>query len=225
MNSLFSQNCLICRQESINAICAYCQSDLDLFNCQQFEYNLMHCPNIQKGLKKVSFPHILALSDYQWPISKLLTGLKFSAKFPHAHALARLFVKNCLATGDDKPQFIVPIPLHKNRFLTRKFNQSIELAKHISQLSNIPMNTNLLNRVKSTRQQTDLTAVARKRNLRNAFCIPPTALEQLIEYQHIALFDDVVTTGTTINSAYNLLHKANPKLRIDVWSICITLQR
>jgi ComF family protein len=184
----------------------------------------MGWPKVHKGLAKVSFPHILALSDYQWPIAKLLTGLKFNAKIPNARALAVLFENNCLATLPDKPQLIIPIPLHKNRYLSRKFNQSIEIAKHISQLTNIPLNCALLSRSKSTEQQTELNATARRKNLRKAFSINVNAQQKLTEYNHIVLFDDVITTGTTMNTAFKLLTEANPNLRIDIWSICLTLQ-
>lgn len=225
MITLITQNCLICRQSSIDSICQYCQSDLTLFDCHTYQHNLMHWPKVHQGLAKVTFPNVLALSDYQWPISKLLTGLKFSSKIPNAYALASLFTQTCLTTLPNKPQLIIPIPLHKNRFLLRKFNQSIEIAKHIGQLTNIPMNSALLSRCKSTQQQTELTAPARRKNLRNAFSINNKAIQKLAEYKHIVLFDDVITTGTTVDIAFELIHELNPNLRIDVWSICITLQR
>lgn len=225
MITLFTQNCLICRQSSIDSICQYCKSDLPLFDCDTYQHNLMHWPKVSKGLTKVTFPNILALSDYQWPISKLLTGLKFSTKITNAYALASLFTQTCLITLPTKPQLIIPIPLHKNRYLYRKFNQSITIAKHISRLTDIPMNAALLTRRKSTKQQTELTSTARRKNLRNAFAISDKAMQKLAEYKHIVLFDDVVTTGTTIDIAFQLIRKLNPNIRIDVWSICITLQR
>jgi ComF family protein len=183
----------------------------------------MLSPKVNAGLAKVDFPQVLALADYQWPLSKLLTGLKFSKQVPNAHALATVFVKHCLSSIPDLPQLIIPMPLHKNRYLYRKFNQSIELAKQICNLSQLEMDTSIISRCKSTPAQTDLSAVQRRKNLRHAFAVDEASQLRLKTYTHVALFDDVITTGTTMNFAYRSLRKHNPNLRIDIWSICLTL--
>jgi ComF family protein len=223
MQTGLSQNCLVCKQPSDTAICQYCCDDLTLFDIDRYQHNLMLSPKVSLGLPKVDFPQVLALADYQWPLSKLLTGLKFSKHVPNAHALAALFVKHCLSSIPILPQLIIPMPLHKNRYLFRKFNQSIELAKQICSLSQLDMDTSIIYRCKSTPAQTDLSAAQRRKNLRHAFEIDAAAKQRLKNYQHIALFDDVITTGSTMNCAYRSLRKHNPSLKIDVWSICLTL--
>jgi ComF family protein len=185
----------------------------------------MYSPKVSSGLVKVDFTSVLALADYQWPLSKLLTGLKFSKSMPNANALAAIFVKHCLSSIPILPQRIIPIPLHKNRYLYRKFNQSVELAKHICRLSQIDMDTSIIRRCKSTPAQTDLSAVQRRKNLHNAFEVDEASQLRLKRYNHVALFDDVITTGSTMNCAYHSLRKHNPHLKIDIWSICITLGR
>jgi ComF family protein len=181
-------------------------------------------PLISKGLEKVDFTQLFAIADYQWPISSLLTGLKFSAKLPHAKALAQLFVEHNLKLDTELPQVIVPIPLHNNRYLWRKYNQSYEICRHLSQLVQIPCEHKILLRTEATQPQTNLSASQRKKNLRRAFSLAPKSLAQLEQYRHIALFDDVITTGATTNAAYLCLKKACPQLRIDIWSICVTLK-
>jgi ComF family protein len=185
----------------------------------------MLSPKVNLGLIQVDFPQVLALAEYQWPLSKLLTGLKFSKHVPNAHALATLFVRHCLHSIPNLPQLIIPIPLHKSRYFLRTFNQSIELAKQICKLSRLDMDTSIIRRCKSTTAQTDLSADQRRSNLRNAFEIDETAQQRLKRYDHIVLFDDVITTGSTVNSAYRRLLKHNPQLRIDIWCICLTLAR
>jgi ComF family protein len=224
MQTGLSQSCLVCKQSSATAICQYCVDDLALFDINRYQHNLLLSPKVRAGLSKVDFTQVLALADYQWPLSKLLTGLKFSKHVPNAHALAALFVKHCLSSIPILPQLIIPMPLHKNRYLFRKFNQSIELAKHICSLSQLNMNTSIINRCKSTPAQTDLSAAQRRKNLHNAFEINEAAEQRLKNYKHIVLFDDVITTGSTVNSAYNRLRQHNPNLKIDVWSIFITLK-
>lgn len=220
-----SENCLICKQSSSTSICQYCFDDLTLFDVDRYHHNLMLSPKVNLGLTKVDFPQVLALADYQWPLSALLTGLKFSKDIPNAHALASIFAKHCLSSIPVLPQLIIPMPLHKNRYLFRKFNQSVELAKQICKLSQLDMDTSIINRCKSTPAQTNLSAVQRRKNLRNAFEINEAAHQRLKGYQHIVLFDDVITTGSTMNGAYRSLRKHNPSLKIDVWSICLTLAR
>ena len=223
MNFTIPQSCLVCNQNSQSSLCEYCMQDLSLFDVGKYQHNLLYMPNVAKGLPQVDFPQVLALADYQWPLSKLLTGLKFSQHLPNAYALAALFVKHCLTCAPNLPQVVVPMPLHKNRYAYRKFNQSIELAKTICKLSQLKLDTSIIKRPKSTSAQTHLTAVQRRSNLRQAFEINKTALERLKTYEHIAIFDDVITTGSTMNCAYRCLNKHNPRLKIDVWSICLTL--
>jgi ComF family protein len=225
MQIAMSQSCLICKQSSCSAICQYCFDDLTLFDIDRYQHNLMLSPKVKLGLAKVDFPQVLALADYQWPLSKLLTGLKFSKHVPNAHALATLFVRHCLSSAPILPQLIIPMPLHKNRYLNRKFNQSIELAKQICRLSPLDMDTSIISRCKSTPAQTDISAAQRRKNLRNAFDVNAASQLRLQRYNHIALFDDVITTGSTMNCAYRSLRKHNPGLRIDIWCICITLVR
>ena len=220
-----SQNCLVCKQSSSTSICQYCFDDLTLFDVDRYHHNLMLSPKVNLGLAKVDFPNVLALADYQWPLSTLLTRLKFSKNIPNAHALASIFVKHCLSAIPVLPQLIIPMPLHKNRYLFRKFNQSIELAKQICKLSPLDMDTSIINRCKSTPAQTNLSAIQRRKNLHNAFEINEAAHQRLKGYQHIVLFDDVITTGSTMNGAYRSLRKHNPSLKIDIWSICLTLAR
>jgi len=225
MLNALNQSCLVCRQASGTSICQYCISDLTLFDIDRYQHNLMLSPKVKLGLAQVDFPQVLALADYQWPLSKLVTGLKFSKHVPNAHALATLFVNHCLCSIPVLPQVIIPMPLHKNRYFFRKFNQSIELAKQICRLSRLDMDTSIINRCKSTPAQTDLSAAQRRKNLRNAFEIDAAAQQRLKGYKHIALFDDVITTGSTMNCAYRSLLKYNPSLKIDIWSICLTLAR
>lgn len=223
MRAKLSQICLVCRQSSSTAICQYCFDDFTLFDIDRYHHNLMLSPKIKRGLAKVDFPLVLALADYQWPLSKLITGLKFSKKLPNADALARLFVQHCLSSITELPEIIIPMPLHKNRYLHRKFNQSIELAKQICKISQLEMNTSILSRCRSTLAQTNLSAAQRRKNLLSAFNVNETSRERLKGFKHIALFDDVITTGTTMNCAYRVLRKHNPNMKIDIWSICLTL--
>jgi ComF family protein len=224
MKLSIKQNCLLCQQSSSNLICAYCHADISTFNCSEYQQNLLNWPKVKRGLKSVNFETLLALADYQWPLSRLLTGLKFSAQLANAKAVAGLFYQNTLAELVTLPDVIVPMPLHSRRYYQRKFNQSIEIAKHLSALTGIHLDTTLLKRIKKTKAQTTLSVAQRKVNLHQAFTVNQHQFSTLQGYRHIVLFDDVVTTGATMNAAYKLLRKTLPTARIDIWCICLTLE-
>ena len=215
---LQQQSCIICQQNSRALICQYCKEDLLLFDLPRCHYNLLNMPQVKRGLAVTTFTHLLALADYQWPLAQLVGGLKFSAKLQYSKALAELFVGHCLCGNQDHPQAILPIPLHSGRYISRKYNQSIEISKEISRLSGIPLDLCILKRHKSTDAQSALSATKRRTNLRNAFTVMAP-----IKYKHIALFDDVLTTGATMQSAYQLLKQQHPQMQIDIWSVCLTL--
>ncbi len=214
-----TQQCLLCKQESKALVCGYCTQDLVLFECERYNYNLLNWPKAQRGLKFLSADHVLAMADYQWPLSRLITGLKFSNKIMHANALAELFFHHALSKNDSLPQVIIPVPLHPRRYQTRKYNQSVELGKCISALTGITLKTDLITRHKATQTQTSLSSSQRKANMKNAF-----SLHRPIKFQHIAILDDVITTGATVEAIYQLIKSHNPNIQIDIWSMCLTLE-
>ncbi|MBE2254688.1 MAG: ComF family protein [Ignavibacteria bacterium] len=102
--------------------------------------------------------------------------------------------------------FLIPVPLHPVKERERGFNQSYYIAKGISEISMIPLETKILKRVKNTKSQTKLTITQRKQNVANAFKIDDLFLS-LIRKKNILLLDDVVTTGSTLNEICYILRK------------------
>ncbi len=117
----------------------------------------------------------------------------------------------------DGADFLLPIPLHSRRILFRKFNQSAELARGLSDVTSIPMKIEWLQRVRFTKQQVGLTRRVRKRNLKNAFSINKKVISKL-KGAHVILVDDVMTTGATVEACTKVLRKAKVK-RVDVLTV------
>lgn len=215
-SALASQSCLLCYQRSRQLLCRWCRNDLKLFNLQACDYNLLLWPKIRQGLGNVTYHRLLACTEYQWPLDTLIRDLKFSRKPRNAIALADLFYDHVLAQYRPWPEVIIPVPLHYSRYRTRHYNQAMEIAKRLNQRSGLPL-AEVCKRAKATQPQTELSGAQRRRNLRHAFI-----LTQKIETRSVAIVDDVITTGTTINSLCDTLLQHYPDLKIDVWTIAIS---
>lgn len=217
-----NQHCLICQQSSAFLICHYCETDIDYYKLINFQHNLLNNMSIRLGLTVSEFDQLIAISDYQWPLANLITQLKFNAKSTHARGLAQLFYDHGLPSVTKLPEAIIPIPLHKTRLAQRKYNQAAVIALEIAKMSQIPCLPDVLQRTRNTCAQTELSASERQKNTQGAFTLNKTLTDGL---SHIALFDDVITTGATISSAAAALRSHYPKMQIDAWSICITPKR
>lgn len=211
--------CLFCRQATDQALlCHYCAEELPLL-----DHHCRLCGTPMAGKENIcghcqlqppvwDFLHILA--DYQFP----LIGLIHQLKYQHRPLPAVLFGKmlaEIYPEEEPKPEVILPVPLHWRRQWQRGYNQAQELARPINKYLNIPVDMQLLQRKRATKVQAGLSRVLRQSNLKDAFQIRPH------HYQHVALLDDVVTTGATVTALVRLLKESGCQ-RIDVWAICRT---
>ncbi len=109
------------------------------------------------------------------------------------------------------PDVIVPVPLHKQRLMQRGFNQSVEIGRTLSRSLGIPLDKRSCIRVRSTPEQSGLPARKRKTNIKGAFQVSEDFGEK-----HIAILDDVMTTGSTVSELARSLNAKGAK-RVDVW--------
>ncbi len=106
------------------------------------------------------------------------------------------------------------MPLHYTRQRNRGFNQSMEIARSVSQSLGIPILSSVCQRVRATQAQSTLKAKDRQKNVKNAFSV-----DHLNGLHHIAIIDDVVTTGSTVDELSKRLYQQGVKI-IEVWCIC-----
>lgn len=162
-------------------------------------------------------PPVLALATgtvhaaflYTAPVDGLIQGFKFHEDLGAGRHLARMALP-VLAAGT--PQALLPIPLHRNRLRLRGFNQSLELAKYWSRCTGIPVFAQALVRARATAVQSGLKGAERAANVQGAF----RAVGLLPA--HVALVDDVYTTGATCAAATEVLLAAGVR-RVDVWCL------
>jgi ComF family protein len=162
-----------------------------------------------------AFDRTLAAVNYAFPIDALLHSLKYRTNLALAPVLADLL----LAQIDTAvlPDFIVPMPLHAVRLRERGFNQAMEISRQISKKSDVPLLPTLCRRVRDTASQTGLPWKERKKNIRNAF-----DCEGNLDGKRIAIVDDVMTTGATLNELARVLRKCGA-VHISAWVVARTL--
>jgi len=158
----------------------------------------------------------LSLFRYQQPITQLIADFKYHQRLN----LCTFFADQISQQLIDKklPDLLIPIPLHPNRLAQRGYNQSLILAKVLSKKLSIPISNEHLIRVIDTQSQSSLAYKQRKNNIEHAFKLINNNLPA-----HIALIDDVLTTGHTANTASLLLRKSGVET-IELWTIARTLR-
>lgn len=154
---------------------------------------------------------------YKEPVDWLIRQLKFHARLPHIKVLGALLRDYLIKTGADCPELILPVPMHPGRQRQRGFNQALEIARPLARHFNVPLAMNLCERHLDTAPQTNLPARRRAANIRNAF-----RLRAPLNAKHIAIVDDVMTTGATANELARLL-KRHGAARVQVWVLARTV--
>ena len=221
------QTCLLCdeRTDGVTPICMACETELPWLgdHCQTCALPLpaagLTCGQCLN--QPPAFEQVIAPWTYSFPIDSLITRFKHSAKWPFGHLLGELLAQSLQHRFDNdlpRPDTLVPVPLAARRLRQRGFNQAAMLARWLSIRLEIPSDERLLLRPRDTDAQQDLNAEARKKNLRKAFAL---AADAAPEGRHLALVDDVLTTGATAHALARLLMDAGAT-RVDVYCLART---
>lgn len=202
---IWNFRCLHCEGRlalSHHGFCSHCTKLLEVHPyCQHCGSRLLsfqpHCGHCLRDEPK--WQRIVQISDYQAPLAEWIHRFKFQHHYWLDQALARLLLLAILQQRRERyfalPEVILPVPLFWQRQWQRGYNQAELIAKPLSAWLNIPLDTESLQRIRKTMPQRELTAAERRRNLKNAFHYQPKQI-----YKRVALVDDVVTTGSTLNA-------------------------
>jgi ComF family protein len=196
MLGYFGQDCLLCVGSSANEmVCARCVASL---------------PALARDVHRIVAPF-----EYRFPVDRLVQRFKFAGDLAVGRWLALQLAAR--AHREPCPDVLIPVPLTPARLRTRGFNQSVEIARVVSHVLHVPAAMRLLERTRDAPPQSGLTRRARHANLRGAFRCPRNALNG----RHVALIDDVVTTGATADAVARALRRSGA-VRVDVWAIART---
>jgi len=217
LQALWPPRCLVCgeRGDDRRDLCGPCTRSLPWLRvaCPTCALPLpMPAPACGACLRRApALAAVHAAFVYARPLDRLLPRFKFHGDLAAGRLLSQLMAD---ASADwARPEALVPIALHRARLRQRGYDQALELARPLARRHRIALCPQLLVRQRPTAPQSAQSdANARRRNLRDAFAVPPGATVPA----HVVLVDDVMTTGATLHAAAQALRLAGVA-RVDAW--------
>jgi len=207
-------------------LCVHCEAELPWLTsaCQICAVPLVATENKSARIcgKCIQYPPafsaVKTLFHYQPPIDNFIMALKFHQQLLYARLFGELLSLQLQKIYEESelPELIIPVPLHSTRLRERGFNQAVEIARPIAKQLRLPLDIHSCERVRMTTAQSLLPANERHNNIKNAF-----AVKIPIATKYVAIVDDVITTGQTVNELSKVLHQVGVE-RIDIWSVART---
>ena len=217
---IFPQQCVGCEKElsrSERQLCAFCESDLTLTNFHLYEEpTLVDKLFWGRLVLKATYAHLFFEKDKA--SQKILFNLKYKNKPQLGVFFGRKIgeVISPLACFEDVDAFL-PVPLHPKKAFIRGYNQSEVLAQGICDVMKKPLDISTIQRTHHTETQTKKSRFQRWDNVNEKFKVS----DKVLNYKHVVLVDDVITTGSTIESVATALRKKNPSLSISVVTLAV----
>lgn len=214
---LAPERCLWCgARDAKGGCCTGCRTELP--------WNEIACPSCAQPLPAIATcPKCLKRApafDAAWtpfvhldPVRRGVHRLKYAAEFEQARVLGHLMGARLAQRGVPLPALMIPVPLPRRRWFTRGYNQALELARAVSREVGLPIDSEAARLVRAPGDQIGQTAAQRRRNLRGAFKV-----ERDLSGLYVALIDDVMTTGATLDALARAARKAGA-VRIEAWAL------
>ncbi|MDX1676334.1 ComF family protein [Arsukibacterium sp.] len=210
--------CSLPRAAAEHHLCSFCQQALPVLPYQLCHYNLLLLPAISRGLQNAKFDRLLCLALYQQPYQHWISRWKYATDLAAGELLLQqmcLLLTHC-SNNMPLPQALTYVPLHWRKHQQRGFNQAQLLAEALGQQLQIPVLA-LFNKSASLSQR-GLNRRQRLSNLQQSFSLTPQAADLPC---HVAVIDDVITTGATANALARLLRRAGVTT-ISIWTLAVT---
>lgn len=196
---VFNESCPVCKKKSYWKFAPFCK------NCwESIESLSIHKITIGQ-FHRDFWKYINSLSSYG-PYEGVLKEAIHCFKYEGIKRIGRELGKLMASINPPEIDILIPVPLHINKLRKREFNQSSILAREISKSWDIPLNLNLLIKVKDTIDQASLEAKERFHNIKDAYSVKDS-----VKGIKVGLVDDVITTGATLSECAKVLKKAGAK--------------
>jgi len=203
--SLFPPHCCLCGFPGASLdldLCDFCRADLPWESEARAD-----------GLVALRYEH---------PVDQMIRDLKYQGRIAHARMLGVLLAEAARERVAMLPRLLVPVPLHPARLQERGFNQATALARYAGRMLEIPVLGAAVRRIRDTPTQTSLGVEQRHRNVSGAFAVSASS-RRLVEARHVAVVDDVMTTGSTLAELRAVLLAAGVQ-RVDTWAVARVAQ-
>lgn len=212
--------CLLCGADAGNrALCPPCEATLPWHDRQRCPRCAIPTPDGQVCgpclARPPAFDRTHAALRYAFPLDRLIPRLKYHGQLAVAPALG-----TCLAqrvADVPRPDRVVAMPLHPARLRERGFNHAGEIAREVARRLGLAFDVDRCRRVRDTPPQMGLAHDARRRNVRGAF-----ECAHDVHGLHIAIVDDVMTTGTSLDELAATLKRAGAR-EVSCWVAARTL--
>lgn len=219
MQRALPQVCVLCVNACGNAmICEACAAQMPTIIASCPRCALPSPDNLVCGACLAKPPPLdatIAAWCYAFPADRLLHAFKYGGRLALAEPLAQALAAAVRARHAAMPDRLIAMPLSAARQRARGFNQAHEIARHLSTQVHVAVKGEL-RRVRDTSPQAGLTLRERMRNVRGAF-----AAGDALAGQHVAIIDDVMTTGATLHAAAVAMRNAGAT-RVDAWVVART---
>ena len=190
----------------LSAVCRRCGASF-----HHAEASGGHCGQCQK--QPPAFAYARAVFAYAPPVAQLIQDLKYHRRLYNARVLGYYLAAHLETLDDPFPDIMVPVPLHPARLRERGYNQALELARPVAKRLQLPLNYRAVRRIRATPPQTQLPRKLREKNVRGAFRVDVN-----VEGLRVAIVDDVMTSGHTVNALAASLRKAGA-MEVVVWVV------
>ncbi|MFY9315619.1 MAG: ComF family protein [Burkholderiales bacterium] len=218
---LFGGSCFLCRGKADALLCAACDADLPRISSGPDAERCPRCALASPAgalcgrclSQPPAYDATQAALGYEFPADVLIQALKFRGELALASFLGDLLSGCVSRAGID---CVLPVPLSRAKLRSRGYNQSLEIARRVAAVIGVRLAPDLCERSRDTASQMDLPLEERAKNVRGAFHCPG-----LVAGLGIAVLDDVMTTGATLDEVAGTLKRAGAA-RVVNWVVART---
>ena len=192
---IFLPSCGICEKLSEGYLCKECGKELE-----KYEICLKA---VNEGIERL---HVFKYEDL---IRNLIIDYKFNDKSYLYKTFCEFIIKHKNIFDFIRSyDIIIPVPMHNKKKAKRGYNQSELIAKELAKKAEIRMENHTLIKIKNNKVQSTLNKEERKNNVKNVYKL---VNKEKIENKKVLIFDDIYTTGATIEACIQEISKANVK--------------
>lgn len=220
LHLIYPEACLVCEEElttSEKHLCSLCDSQL-----QETSHHLLREPSEFDKLFWGRTEVFSTFALYQFEKRAAIQRLLFQLKYKNAASVGHTFGARIGKRIVDSEKYagieaLIPVPLHPKKAFIRGYNQSLMLAQGIAQTTTFSIETALVKRNIHTDSQTRKDRFQRWDNVSSVFRIHPN----IRKFSHVAIVDDVVTTGSTVEAMIRAIRTEHPDVKISVLTLAI----